>query len=119
MHTPTTPWSHARDGELWRCLTCGSYSIPHACPLGPAFLDVGAPGARHDAHDVLAYVREHSGHVPARQLDAFVGYWVTRQSVATMADLEGLSRATVKKRILRLRRRVRRWVARQRPQRTR
>jgi len=84
---------------------------------------MGAPCAtrsRYDFADVSAYVREHSAHVPAVQLDAFAGYWLTCSSVRQLAALDGLTVAAVRKRIRRLRHRVRRWIARQRPpQRTR
>ena len=70
---------------------------------------------RYDARDVDAYVREHSAHVPARQLDVYAGYWLTGQSIGQLADLDGLTRAAVKRRIERLRRRVRRWIARRSP----
>lgn len=73
------------------------------------------PGTRHDAADVAAYMREHSAHVPGAQLDVYAGYWIARQSIAQIADLDGMSRSAVKKRIVRLRHRVRRWIARKRP----
>jgi DNA-directed RNA polymerase specialized sigma24 family protein len=84
---------------------------------------MGSPsghGPRYDFADVNAYVREHSAHVPAAQLDAFAGYWLACSSARQLAALDGLTVATVRKRIRRLRHRVRRWIARQRPpQRTR
>jgi DNA-directed RNA polymerase specialized sigma24 family protein len=80
-------------------------------------VDVAHPlqGVRSDASEVDAYVREHSAHVPAAQLDVYVAYWVSRQSIAEIASLEGLKRDAVAVRIKRLKRRVRKWVARQRP----
>lgn len=81
----------------------------------------GTATSRYDAREVDAYLREHSAHVPAAQLDVYAGYWLSCQSITTIAELDGLTFATVKQRIIRLRRRVRRWIARKRPpqQRTR
>lgn len=79
----------------------------------------GAPSKRYDFAEVTAYLREHSAHVPAVQLDTFTGYWCMGESIARLADWDGVSRAAVKKRIIRLRHRVRRWIARRQPQRTR
>lgn len=81
----------------------------------------GAPSKRYDFAEVTAYLREHSAHVPAVQLDTFTGYWCMGESIARLAEFHDVSRAAVKKRIIRLRRRVRRWIARRRPpqQRTR
>lgn len=79
----------------------------------------GTPAARYDFATVTAYLREHSAHVPAVQLDTFTGYWCMGESVARLAEFEGITRAALKKRIRRLRLRVRRWIARRQPQRTR
>jgi DNA-directed RNA polymerase specialized sigma24 family protein len=95
-------------------------TLPRLSP-GPAFFkwSMGPPTTRYDFADVDAYVREHSAHVPAAQLDVYAGYWLTGWSIAALAELDGITPRTVKKRIIRLRHRVRRWVSRQRPQRTR
>ena len=57
-------------------------------------------------------MRSHSNHVPRGQLDVYVGYWVERQSIARIADLDGRSVGAIADRVKRLRRRVRRWNAR-------
>lgn len=74
--------------------TCGNPSYP--------------VGKRYDAAAVEAYMARHSALVPVAQLDVYVGYWVARQSEAQIAELEGLTRKTVAKRIARLRHRVKR-----------
>lgn len=81
------------------------------CVAHPLF----PPGTRYDADDVAAYMAQHSARVPRGQLDVYTGYWIARQSIAEISALDGLSRPAVEKRILRLRRRVRLWVTRQRP----
>lgn len=73
------------------------------------------PGTRYDAAIVDAYMREHSAHVPRGQLDVYAGYWLARQTVAQVAELDGVSTVAVERRIVRLRVRVRKWVARNRP----